>query len=108
MRIVDWKNRSEAKHRFRPDLVDGPKLVSKKPCEKFRSHFRRDLQSAIRNLQSAILAGAMLFALSDSASPQQPKKINRIGYLSLGLGIQPGEEAFRQGLRELGYIDGQN
>ena len=108
MRSADWKNRSEAKHRLRPDLVDGPKLVSKKPCEQFRSHFRRDLKSALRNLQSAILAGAMLFALSDSASAQQPKKIHRIGYLSLGLGIQSGEEAFRQGLRELGYVDGQN
>jgi ABC-type uncharacterized transport system substrate-binding protein len=39
---------------------------------------------------------------------QQAKKIHRIGYLSLGLGIQPGEEAFQQGLRELGYVDGQN
>src|SRR5437667_10315717 len=39
---------------------------------------------------------------------QQPKKIHRIGYLSFGLGIQPREEAFRQGLRELGYVDGQN
>jgi putative ABC transport system substrate-binding protein len=33
---------------------------------------------------------------------------NRLGYLSLSLGIQPVEEAFQQGLRELGYVDGQN
>ena len=39
---------------------------------------------------------------------QQPKKVFRVGYLSLGLGIQPNEEAFRQHLRELGYVDGQN
>jgi putative ABC transport system substrate-binding protein len=108
MRISDWKNRSDAKHRLRPDFVDGPKLVSKKPCKQFKSHFRRHLKSALRKLQSAILAGAIIFAFSYSASAQQPKKIYRIGYLSLGLGIQPGEEAFRQGLRELGYIDGQN
>jgi len=52
--------------------------------------------------------GALLFALCFSAEAQQAKKIHRIGYLSFGLGIQPREEAFRQGLRELGYVDGQN
>src|SRR5215510_1126603 len=51
---------------------------------------------------------AMLFALCSSADAQQPKKVSRIGYLSLGLGIQPNEEAFRERLRELGHIDGQN
>ena len=53
---------------------------------------------------------AMLFALSYSASAQQPKKIPRIGYL---LGTAPSAntariEAFRQGLRELGYVEGKN
>jgi len=52
--------------------------------------------------------GALLFALCFSAEAQQAKKIHRIGYLALGLGIQPREEAFRQSLRELGYVDGQN
>ena len=45
------------------------------------------------------------------AEAQQAKKIPRIGYLSIGSGGgQRGEarEAFRQGLRELGYIVGQN
>ena len=51
---------------------------------------------------------AMLFALCASVEAQQPKKIPRIGYLSLGFGNQPREEAFRQGLRELGYVDGKN
>src|SRR5215813_5195421 len=50
----------------------------------------------------------MLMTLGFPAQAQQPKKVFRIGYLSLGLGIQPNEEAFRERLRELGHIDGQN
>jgi putative ABC transport system substrate-binding protein len=42
------------------------------------------------------------------AAAQQPKKIPRIGYLSLRSGAGDIDLAFRQGLRDLGYIDGQN
>jgi putative tryptophan/tyrosine transport system substrate-binding protein len=42
------------------------------------------------------------------AQAQQQKKVPRIGYLSLRAGIEPREEAFRRGLRELGYIEGSN
>ena len=42
------------------------------------------------------------------ADAQQPKKIPRIGFLSARPGVDPLEEAFRQGLRDLGYIEGQN
>ena len=53
---------------------------------------------------------AMLFALSYSASAQQPKKVPRIGYLS---NTDPASESTRSegvrlALRELGYIEGQN
>ncbi len=53
---------------------------------------------------------AMLFALSSSASAQQPKKVPRIGYLSSG---DPASESIRSepiraALRDLGYIEGQN
>ena len=56
----------------------------------------------------SILVAVVLLALGVTAEAQQPKKVPRIGFLSLGLGIQPNEEAFRQRLRELGYVDGQN
>jgi putative ABC transport system substrate-binding protein len=48
-----------------------------------------------------LAAGAML---------SQPKKIARIGYLSAGDPVSRGYriEAFRQGLRDLGYIEGKN
>ena len=52
----------------------------------------------------------MLFALSFSAEAQQPTKIPRIGFLS-GTSLSSTSarvEAFRQGLRELGYVEGKN
>ena len=54
---------------------------------------------------------AMLFALSFPADAQQPAKVPRIGYVSgSGDPKTPGllVEGFRQGLRDLGYIEGKN
>jgi putative ABC transport system substrate-binding protein len=53
---------------------------------------------------------AMLFALCVSAHAQQPTKIPRIGFLitSSPAVIAPRLDAFRQGLRELGYVEGKN
>ena len=52
----------------------------------------------------------MLLAFCYSASAQQPKKVPRIGYLSAtSLSAIAGRtEAFRQGLRELGLLEGKN
>ena len=50
---------------------------------------------------------AMLFALNLPAQAQHPAKIHRIGYLALG-SRSAGTEAFVQGLKELGYVEGQN
>src|ERR1044071_3468154 len=53
---------------------------------------------------------SMLSAPCSSAWAQQPTKIPRIGYLS---GVSPStnsarHDAFRQGLRALGYVEGKN
>jgi putative ABC transport system substrate-binding protein len=49
------------------------------------------------------------FALCFPAQAQQTGKVYRIGYLSTsGRGVEVREEAFRQALRELGYIEGKN
>jgi putative ABC transport system substrate-binding protein len=53
---------------------------------------------------------SMLLALPFPARAQQPAKIPRIGYLSNSPLSANAEyiEAFRQGLRELGYVEGKN
>ena len=53
---------------------------------------------------------AMLFALCVSAEAQQAKNIPRIVYLSASSGSANATryEAFRQGLRDLGYVEGKN
>ena len=54
---------------------------------------------------------ALLYALCFYVEAQQPAKIPRIGYVSgTGDPSNPGPyvEAFREGLRDLGYIDGKN
>jgi putative ABC transport system substrate-binding protein len=54
---------------------------------------------------------AMLFALCSSADAQQPKKLPRIGLVTQGSASGPGSvraEALRQGLRDLGWIEGKN
>jgi putative tryptophan/tyrosine transport system substrate-binding protein len=50
---------------------------------------------------------ALLFALSYSASAQQPKRIPRIGYLAAEYGSSPPKD-FVQALRDLGYVEGKN
>src|SRR5437016_42408 len=53
---------------------------------------------------------ALLLALCFSVEAQQPTKIPRIGYLSPNSpATNPARiEAFRQGLHELGYVEGKN
>jgi putative tryptophan/tyrosine transport system substrate-binding protein len=53
---------------------------------------------------------AMLFAPCFSVQAQQPAKVPRIGYLiNFPLGASAEfQDAFRRGLRDLGYIEGKN
>jgi len=53
------------------------------------------------------LAGGLL-ATPLAAEAQQAEKVYRIGFLSPGPGPSSSTEAFRQGLRELGYVEGRN
>jgi putative tryptophan/tyrosine transport system substrate-binding protein len=59
----------------------------------------------------SILIAVVLLALGVIAEAQQPKKVPRIGYVSgTGDPKTPGPlvGGFRQGLRDLGYIEGKN
>jgi ABC transporter substrate binding protein len=58
----------------------------------------------------SILVAVVLLAVGVTAEAQQPKKVQRIGYLS---NFDPASEsiraeAIRLALRELGYVEGQN
>ena len=61
-----------------------------------------------RRIVIRLLLTVFLFTISPS-SAQQPTKIPRIGYLGASSsGNADRREAFRQGLRELGYVEGKN
>jgi putative ABC transport system substrate-binding protein len=53
---------------------------------------------------------AMPLALCSSVAAQQPAKVPRIGYLTQASlsGVSARTDALRQGLRDLGYVEGKN
>jgi putative tryptophan/tyrosine transport system substrate-binding protein len=57
-----------------------------------------------------LVLGAMLLAICLPADAQQQAKVPRIGYLRQGspTSAKFEDDAFRQGLREFGYIEGKN
>jgi putative ABC transport system substrate-binding protein len=66
----------------------------------------------VRLTQRVIQFGlaAMFWSLSFSAEAQQPNRVHRVRYLAPGASLTalPYIESFRQGLKTLGYIEGQN
>jgi putative tryptophan/tyrosine transport system substrate-binding protein len=75
----------------------------------FRSDNRK---SAIQNpkwLRLSMIVCVLVMA-GAVAQAQQPKKLPHIGYLSVSSfpAMAPRTDAFRQGLRELGYVEGEN
>ncbi len=66
----------------------------------------------MRNVKKKIngfALAALLFAINFPAEAQQRGRVPRIGFLlPYSPGPDPRVEAFRQGLRELGYVEGQN
>src|SRR5437773_1594345 len=58
-----------------------------------------------------VLLALGLLLVPLTAEAQQPTKVHRIGWLHPGLSRpapHPSLEAFRQGLRALGYVEGQD
>ena len=59
----------------------------------------------------ALLVANAILPFSHFANAQQPSKIPRIGYVRVvGAPSIPGPnvEAFRHGLKDLGYVEGKN
>jgi len=52
--------------------------------------------------------GGSIIAAPRAAKAQQPARIHRLGLLLTGDPPDPNIEAFREGLRELGYVEGKN
>src|SRR6478736_6695024 len=53
-----------------------------------------------------LLGAAVAWPLA--ARAQQPGKLARVGFLSGGAGPNPNIYGFQQGMRQLGYVEGQN
>jgi putative ABC transport system substrate-binding protein len=63
----------------------------------------------IRSVALVAVLALSLLAAPLAAETQQAAKVARIGYLATNLaGIPHVHEAFRQGLRDLGYVEGPN
>src|SRR5574341_1450730 len=70
----------------------------------------------MKNKIATLILGAVVFViLSAPVTAQQPTKVARIGFLSRDLHSadsrapsHPPVEAFREGLRQKGYIEGKN
>jgi len=80
-------------------------------------HDPRDISGDRRRMIRNGLAVAVVFAISISSAllaveAQQAGKVYRVGYISPGSSSDPLRlrrfEAFREGLRELGYVEGRN
>jgi putative ABC transport system substrate-binding protein len=50
----------------------------------------------------------LFLTLSIPVEAQQPGNVPRIGYLHFRAGPEAADEAFRQAMRDLGWIEGQN
>jgi len=72
---------------------------------------KKFIDRALSTMHSALcLLGALLLTLSFPAQAQQSLKVPRIGFLDFSSRSSESAyvEAFRQGLRELGYVEGKN
>jgi putative ABC transport system substrate-binding protein len=71
----------------------------------------REQRKNMRKKITVLALSVLLLGLSVSAEAQQPAKIPRVGVLAPGRALSgraPAIEALRQGLRQLGYVEGKN
>jgi putative ABC transport system substrate-binding protein len=93
-----------------PILDSGEKQMLERIWMRSSSSRSHNLKSKIQNLKLAGFLAVFLVVGVGLAQAQQPKKVPRIGYLAGASrsAIAFRIEAFRQGLRELGYVEGKN
>jgi putative ABC transport system substrate-binding protein len=84
-------------------LIPSPNNLKSKTC----TEPRRSIQN--RKWAGLFAIVVALTACGARAEAQQPTKIPRIGFLGDSASTNPARnEAFRQGLRDLGYVEGKN
>jgi putative ABC transport system substrate-binding protein len=70
------------------------------------------VRAAATRLKTALILLLLIVGPIGSAVAQPPRTVPRVGYISPGSASDPARlrrfEAFRQGLRELGYVEGRN
>jgi putative ABC transport system substrate-binding protein len=59
-----------------------------------------------RKVLTLICGAAAAWPLA--AQAQQPARLARVGFISLGVGPSANTEGFQQALQQLGYVEGQN
>lgn len=64
--------------------------------------------SDVKNIFLVVLIITLLALTEGFAGAQQPKKVPTVGILGPASPSSPVLQSFRQGLRELGYVEGQN
>ena len=86
--------------------------MNRRSCVRWLDSFSDNRQSKIQNRKLAgIVAIGLALALGGvEAWAQQPKKVSRLGYLSItdAATDSPRADGIRLALRELGYTEGQN
>src|SRR5262245_45855383 len=77
-------------------------------CWRERTRLSSDGAGFVNKRLLVSFVAILLLAVVQSVGAQQPKKIPRIGLLRPGSPPDPYVDAFRQGLRDLGYVEGKN
>ena len=93
--------------------VYSSKRISQSCCRNLAAAAWTKIQESPRSRKSALRFFGLFITflgLADGVESQQPKKVYRIGYFSVSnpSANSASFDAFRQGLRELGYIEGKN
>ena len=70
------------------------------------------VRAAATRLKTALILLLLIVGPIGSAAARPPRTVPRVGYISPGSASDPARlrrfEAFRQGLRELGHVEGRN
>jgi len=88
------------------DVVLGHKEIAFSVRRQWRYIDRPAMRQGLRVLV-VIIFGVLGLGIAIAAA-QQAGKVYRIGYLAARSALESRDEAFRQGLRDLGYVEGKN